>query len=450
MTKAKSLILGLITLILLVSCVRTSIESNICKLPSNATNSSSRSDNLTISVYVDGTPSMEGYVNPQGSRYKETLKILDNQFYLNSKKLNYNRLGTNIQQIPREQFITDALESKFYSGNDKYSSLSVSQIEKAIKPGKDNQMSVIITDLYQKNSDVTKVNREIQNNYLNSDLVDKGYAVGVIAVKSQFEGNVYTEVSDTSFPYNTQGKKPNRYHPFYVIFLGKYSDINYYFNKLSKEKLIKDSKLVIFSPRSILKETLQFPKIKNSPPFSLNTNKVRIERKGYPFELLEVSIRDKNKISQDYEVSASYSKYSLPFQTSSIETRITIEDANKYLKKNYQRNIENRTNTDNQIKISEFKLDKEQQKFKFTTTIQPKNIKPNKIHIITADVIATELEEPTWWEEWSSTESNLTDGSKTYNLTTFFRGLKDITTELMTQNNSQSNIGLFCYAIQKK
>ena len=468
MTRTKSVILGLLTLVLLVSCGGTRIENKICELPPNVTNSFSRSDNLAISVYLDGTPSMQGYVNPGNTRYKQTLKLLDDTFSLSSGELQYNRLGTNIQKIQRPQFITDAPEPKFYSGNNQYPPQSVSQIDKAIKPGNDSQMSVIVTDLYQKDSDVTQVNRVIRDNYLNSGLLNKGYAVGVIAIKSEFQGTVYTEVSSSSkFSYNTQGKKPDQYHPFYVIFLGKYSDIDYYFDKLNQEgeTLIKDSQLVIFSPQSTLKKTLHFP-TKNSPQatlikdksnktyqnyrrYSLKNRRVRIEGEGYPLELLQVGIRDTDKISINYQLSASYSKYSLPLKTTSIETKITTKDAITYLLDS-QDNTDNNTDTNNKIQLSKFKLDEERQKFKFTTTIQPENIELNKINVITADVIATELQEPDWWKEWSSNESNITDGSKTYNLTRFLRGLKRITTDLMTQNNSQSSIGRFCYVIQKK
>jgi hypothetical protein len=411
---------------------------------------------------------MEGYVNQGNTRYKQTLKLLDDTFSLSDGELKYNRLGLNTKQIQRSQFIQDAREPKFYSGNNDYPLQSVSQIDKAIKPGNDNQMNVIVTDLYQKDSDVTLVNRVIRNNYLNSNLLNKGYAVGVIAIKSEFQGTVYTEVSNSSqFSYNTQGKKPNQYHPFYVIFLGKYSDIDYYFNKLNQEgeEVIKDSQLVIFSPQNILTKTLHFP-TKNSPQtavikdkssktyqdyrrYSFNNRRIRIEGEGYPLELLQVGIRDTDKISIDYQLPASYSKYSLPLKTTSIETKIRTKDAITYLL-DFQNNTDNNTDTHNKIKLGEFKLDEEGQKFKFTTIIQPENIEPNKIHVITADLIATELQEPDWWEEWSSNESNITDGSKTYNLITFLRGLKRITTDLMTQNNNQSNLGRFCYVIQKK
>ena len=96
MVKIKSLILGLLTLVLLVSCVGgpRDISEKICELPPK-TNSSLNSNNLEINVYVDGTPSMEGYVNQESTRYQKTLELLDRTFSLKSKKVNYNRLGTN-------------------------------------------------------------------------------------------------------------------------------------------------------------------------------------------------------------------------------------------------------------------------------------------------------------------------------------------------------------------
>lgn len=469
MVKIKSLILSLITVVLLVSCVGgpKDISEKICELPPK-TNSTFNSNNLAINVYVDGTPSMEGYVNQDNTRYQKTLELLESTFSLNSREVKYNRLGTNIQEIKRSQFLRDASEPKFYSGNRQYPRLLVSQIDKAIKPGNENQMNVIITDLYQKDSDITKVNLEIKNNYLNSNLVDKGYAVGVIGIKSEFKGTVYTELSSRSqFSYNTQGKKTNQYHPFYVIFLGKYSDIDTYFTKLVKNggKLIQDSKLVIFSPRSIVQETLHFPttdslqatvvnatnnKTYNNYRYStINNRRVTVNRKGNPLQILGFRKRDRDEISIEYELPASYSKYSLPLKNSSIETRITTKYATSYIL-NRSNDIHQNSRKDNEIKLSEFKFDQQGEKFQFTTTIDPKKIRTNKIHTITADVIATELDEPTWWQEWNSTESNLTDGSKTYKLRKFFQGLKDITTDLMTDNDSKSNIGRFCYVIQKR
>ena len=200
MRKNKWLLVLFMTLIVVVSCKPPKIDNIRCELPKLNT-PIAPSENLKVAIYVDGTPSMEGYVSTNTkSRYTQTLELLDRTFYLTSSKVAYQRLGTSIQQLSREQYKQDAQSPNFYNGKTpQYPPLSVSQIEKAIAlQPQDNQLVIIATDLYQKNADITKVSKEIKNNYLNVEQKAKGYSVGIIAVKSEFNGTVYTE--DTATP----------------------------------------------------------------------------------------------------------------------------------------------------------------------------------------------------------------------------------------------------------
>jgi len=454
MRKPNWLLVVFATLILVVSCKPPKTPDFPCNLP-NLSSPAPISQNLEVAIYIDGTPSMEGYVSTNTkSRYAQTLELLDSTFSLSSSKVEYQRLGTNTQQISREQFKQDAQSPGFYNGkNPNYPALSVSQIEKAITPqSQDNRLVVILTDLYQKNSDVTKVSKEIKKNYLNAEQKEKGYAVGIIAVKSEFNGVVYTEeVTTPKFPYSTSKNQSEKYHPFYVIFLGKYSDIDNYFSKLT-EKLPEDSKSVIFSPQYLLQEVSHFQKTapKQLPndldinrPQSLNNGKLAVD-KNENLELLEIGKKEKHDISLNYDVSLKKSKHTLMFKDTSIISSLKND--------NPQTQIDN-SSLEKAFSLTDFKLkdpaNQEEQGLSFTVKIKPSEISPN-IYLLTVDAVAKDLQEQQWWDEWSSTDANLTDGSKTYNLAQFLGELKSLTTDVMNNSNPQAVVGRFCFAIDKK
>ncbi|MEC4819151.1 MAG: hypothetical protein SAK29_38640 [Scytonema sp. PMC 1069.18] len=70
------------------------------------------------------------------------------------------------------------------------------------------------------------------------------------------------------------------------------------------------------------------------------------------------------------------------------------------------------------------------------------------VYLFTVNAVANKLQEQQWWEEWNSTQENITDGSKTYNLERFLQQLRNLTSDLMREK-SQPIVGRFCYAIQR-
>lgn len=460
MRKIKWLLVLFVTLTLVVSCKPPKTSDFPCELPKLNT-PAAPSENLEVAIYVDGTPSMEGYVSTNTkSRYAQTLELLDSTFSLSSSKVAYQRLGTSIQQLSRERYKQDTQSPNFYNGKTpQYPALSVSQIEKAIAPqAQDNQLVVIVTDLYQKNSDITKVSKEIKNNYLNAEQKAKGYSVGIIAVKSEFNGTVYTEDAATpKFTYSTDRKQPDKYHPFYLIFLGKYSDIDNYFNKLT-EKLPEDSKYVIFSPQYLLQEISHFQdtntqlpdELDINNPLSLNNGKLAVD-KNERLELLEIGKKEKNNISLNYNVFLKSHRHTLLFKDTSIVPQLKPKLTNNNSDSQPDSQINN-SSLERAFEFTDFQLQAKpnqgEQGLSFTTKIKPSEMNPD-IYLFTVDAIAKDLQDQQWWDEWSSTDTNFTDGSRTYNLAQFLGELKTLTTDVMNKSDAQAIVGRFCFAIQK-
>lgn len=110
-----------------------------------------------------------------------------------------------------------------------------------------------------------------------------------------------------------------------------------------------------------------------------------------------------------------------------------------------QRDRQLRSITDFQLQA---KPNQEEQDLSFTTEIKPSEMNPD-IYLFTVDAIAKDLQEQQWWDEWSSTDTKLKDGSKTYNLGQFLGELKTLTTDVMNNSDAKAVVGRFCFAIQK-
>jgi hypothetical protein len=128
-------------------------------------NTYSKADNITISVHVDGSGSMLGYVANSNNRYVKILDELYNTFSLIKSRPNttveYFRSGNKNQKLTASDF-RKSQKSEFYDGsNPKFPGVS-SGLDSAItSPEKEDKLFVLVTDLYQDDADVTRLNKKI-------------------------------------------------------------------------------------------------------------------------------------------------------------------------------------------------------------------------------------------------------------------------------------------------
>ncbi len=268
---ALGLVLGLASG-LLVSCTARPISDLSCD---RIDISSAPLPSLTVNIYIDGTPSMSGYVSTLDSRYIRTLDAVFNMLAQttpstltgapSSKPLvNYLRLGKNdktgelTQALSGSQHL-QALEPGFYNGSS-FPSLAVTQIEAAIESAAAENLSLIVTDLYQEEQYVNQIVTQIQDKL---DSIEQG-AVGVIGVRSEFNGTVYTEArrGTGSFQYNLTSTPS---HPFYILLIGRVDEVSFYMSdlqqRLNRLDFQEGVEAVLFSPERLYKAS----SAKNAP-----------------------------------------------------------------------------------------------------------------------------------------------------------------------------------------
>ncbi len=384
---------------------------------------------------------MQGYVNGlPDSRYGKTLRLIDSASSTgwNSATTKYYRFGTKKQPIDRDTFLKAQLPAFYQGGAD----FSTSRIDAALTDPAENQLSLVVTDLYQKDADVRLVQNLLAQRYLS-----QGYAVGILAVKSEFKGTVYdVGISNQDFEYATPGKPAKAFHPFYVILLGSYGNVNHFFDQLQRNGLSAvDHEFVIFSPQPVAQAAvLNVNEVKSAPrkdilqPKALNDGHVLV-RKQKASEPIQFLVVTKKTTSQPTAVEIPYGglKGLLPIEAGAIALTPTIEK--------YQSQSKGFKSSDTQgFQLTDWSI--KNQSIHFNTKIQADQLDPG-IYRFNFDASPTDFTEPDWWNNWNATEGNL-DGAKTNNLLPFLRGLRLRTSELMKQQ--KPIIARLCYAIQKK
>ena len=105
-----------------------------------------------------------------------------------------------------------------------------------------NSLVVIVTDLFQAKNDVNLLVAQLKERYLRKDL-----AVGLLGVRSQFDGIIYDiGLGSDPVPYRSDMENPKSFRPFYLLVLGRYPNIAHYFDRLTASG-VPEVQTVIFS-----------------------------------------------------------------------------------------------------------------------------------------------------------------------------------------------------------
>lgn len=195
---------------------------------------SEKSDNIDAAIYIDGTFSMAGYVNQQGSSvYSESLKNIERTITggWKQEKIEYVKFGDSLQNLSREQFL-QTNHAIFYQEKD-------TSLQKVVEAMDANKLNIMVTDLFQTNQDIDSLIIALKK----ACFVDESKAMAIIGVKSQFNGKIYDVGKNMlSFAYASNSEVES-YRPFYLLIIGKEADVRFFAEAYAKnfddDRLIK-------------------------------------------------------------------------------------------------------------------------------------------------------------------------------------------------------------------
>lgn len=351
----------------------------------------------TIDLFLDGTLSMQGFVNPGVfNAYPQTVRMIDIGWP--GAKYNYFRFGSSIVTLDQSTFKEGAVSPKFYQNREQ------THIETVIENARKNNLTIIVTDLFQNDSDVPILIQKITSKFLQSDL-----AVGIIGIRSKFNGWIYdVGTSGNSFEYSS-GDDPNRFRPFYLVVLGKHPDIVYYYETL-KQNSLPESQLSIFSPYIV-----------NSFP-SFATAKINVIDKmaqlKTPFQDDRVRIFRTRAKNCSFQVSLLHNplSYTFEFNDNKLEAIINVSKVqrNKFV------TIESDTVT---IEIADFT----KELLTLDICFAPSNLPGKGLYLFDITLLrpSKECKVPAWINNWNMNNDCIysNNGSTTLNLNMFMMGL---------------------------
>ena len=167
-----------------------------------------------VAVYVDASGSIAGYVRQRdASEFIQTMRALRPAIEHGWEFSPY-QFSTDISPISR--FPEDLERADFFRGLQ-------TNIESALAYRDSADVKVVVTDLFESSAYVDTIAKLLEQN-----CVSKGLALGIIGVKSSFEGRVFgVGIQRTTFRYPFLPAQPVR-RPFYILILGKHRDVQRY------------------------------------------------------------------------------------------------------------------------------------------------------------------------------------------------------------------------------
>lgn len=184
-----------------------------------------KSDAIEADIFYDATPSMKGFTaGGDGAFYARVIRKLESA--LNKEwpaaPVRLLRFGSRVQEWPTGDRLAP-LRPAFYEAKPGFAE---THLNLAIDEASTSRLTVIITDLFQTDTDVTRVTRQIVEKF-----VVAGLAIGIVGIRSDFDGTVFDVGIDRErFPY--KGLRP-----FYVLVLGGQADVGAYLRALEADEL---------------------------------------------------------------------------------------------------------------------------------------------------------------------------------------------------------------------
>lgn len=410
-----------------------------CNVPALSQNAQFKehSKKIQAKVYVDGTPSMNGFVAIEGSRYIRALRSLNTAITGKWKdaQIQFYRFGDDRRDLLTPTDFLNAQKPIFYPKTPEevstnypwFANSQINNVVKTDKPSNDS-LVLIVSDMTENNQNIRDILESFKQKYLNA-----GFSVGVLAQRSQFNGTVYDVGNNNEFfEWNTNlpERKKNgdkSYRPFYILMLGRYANINYLYERLveSEPDIAEGSKFVIFDNKAI--DSAIALDLQKSPPTQTDGVVTGINYKGAFTELGEpesskvqiLRLLPNKSYSYSYKINQ---QAALPHTVAAFarELEHTVE-ASKF-----DASVKDLVKNDAAkqfVKAKEVKFSNQQTEVEVNFNIES-GVDGTYKFIINSTLDKLPL--IPWFKEWSSDESNKNDGARTFNVFQLLNGLHQL------------------------
>lgn len=139
------------------------------------------------------------------------------------------------------------------------------RIDSVIERISRSEISVVITDLFQNESDVNALVSQVKNRVFRNDI-----DLAVLGIKSEFDGRIY----DAKVPaYNyasTQGDE-STYRPFYALMFGEAAKLRRLFKTLQSSPFVQQQHFTLISPYIVQDYEVDLAKTRSSRDLNMQS-----------------------------------------------------------------------------------------------------------------------------------------------------------------------------------
>jgi hypothetical protein len=193
---------------------------------------------IQVNVYLDATSSMTGYVAKGSSEYIDFLERFEATVETGwvRPELSFYKFGTQVRAIDRDEF-RRAREVGFYREPGIFRRTNIDLV---IERTDTSRVSVVVTDLFQNDQDVTRIVSQIRDRCLR-----RGVKVGILGIPSSFDGRVY-DARVGPYEY-TSSANPRSYRPFYALVFGPDDDLRLLTETLVQRGLVEGAQTLLIT-----------------------------------------------------------------------------------------------------------------------------------------------------------------------------------------------------------
>ena len=143
----------------------------------------------------------------------------------------------------------------------------ITAVQNVIDKSDTNHLSLIVTDLFESDSDWSNISKKIREKYFANHL-----AVAIIAIKNSFNGDIFdVGLNAAKFNYNSYDY-PDRFRPFYILVMGQESYINKFMEKFKERQTLPNETNYLLLSENLASSTSNFASlpVSNLQNFYLN------------------------------------------------------------------------------------------------------------------------------------------------------------------------------------
>ena len=362
-------------------------------------------EKIDSDIYFDATVSMKGFTTQAAGNVYLTLPDLLGDMCGAMGETKFFSFGEQIHPLDRTTYRRLTAPEVYVE--------PITAVANVIDRADLNHLSIIVTDLFESESDWSNVTQKLREKFFANHL-----AVAVVGIKNSFHGEIFdVGLNAAKFNYNSFAD-PNRFRPFYLIILGRDDVVKNFLRKFNeRQTLPNDTGYLLLSEN--LTET----------PADFSGFELDEVENFYSDDTLGLDGRVKEFGLDDFNAAASFMinwQYqpplgACPLDLTEVDTAVEIfsVDGEEWLPREK-----------NDVRVSLLRDDRQAESFLVKISLTPeKSLAEGKLNFVRIKVMPTErgCRLPPWIEVWNVNvdgAAKIFDGSKTLNLTRILGSLK--------------------------